>query len=279
MKRFGRVTAIALLMVMMAYSFCFAETLKLEGSYPEEGSNNAAIENFGVKLYFNKDIYSEKKDMTVNDKKIVMRDADGKNVPIIVLYSPKEKNMVLVLANQNIDEGNGEQAMIEQDTEYTVTVAKDLEGAKGEKLAKAEQISFKTMNQSRTMMINMVLMGAMFGAIFIVSSASMRKQLKDAKKKEKINPYKLAKETGKSVEEIVAADQKIKQKQEEKQAWKDFNDEYDERDTRRVKAPRPISAGGSTYITGRKALAEKQAAEARQRKAVKKKSKRKSRKK
>lgn len=212
MKRFSRVTAIALLMVMMAYSFCFAETLKLVGSYPEEGSANAAIENFGVKLYFNKDIYSEKKNMHVNENKIVMKDQNGKTVPTLVVYSPKEKNMVLVLANQNIDKENGAQAKIEQDTEYTVSIAKNLQSANGETLKKAEKITFRTMNQTRSTMISMVLMGAMFGGIFFASSRSMKKQMKKKMQDDKVNPYKVAKETGKSVEEIVAADQKVKRK-------------------------------------------------------------------
>ncbi|MDD2217376.1 MAG: hypothetical protein PHW03_05600 [Eubacteriales bacterium] len=280
MKRFGRVTAIALLMVMLAYSFCFAETLKLVGSYPEEGSENAAIENFGVKLYFNKDIYSDKSDMVANENKIVMKDENGKIVPTLVVYSPKEKNMVLVLANQNIDKGNGAQAKIEQDTEYTVNVSKNLESASGEKLKKAEKVTFKTMNQTRSTMISMILMGAMFGGIFFASSRSMRKEMKKKMQDDKVNPYKVAKETGKSVEEVVAADQKAKKKKAEKQAWREFDSEdgQQDNDNKRVKMPRPISAGGSTYITGRKALAVQKAAEARQRKEAQK-SKRKSKKK
>ncbi len=281
MKTISRVIAIAILIVMATCTFSFAGTLKLVDTYPEKDSHNAAIDNFGVKLYFNEDIYSADRDMSANEKAIVMYDEGGKEVPIVVMYSPKEKNMVLVLAKQNIKGETGKQAKIEQDTKYTVKISKALEAANGDKLAKAEAVSFKTMNSSRSNLISMLMMGAMFAGILIVSSRKMKKELKKKVQEETVNPYKVAKETGKSVEEVVAADQKAKKKKAERQAWRTFVEEEEKtkEDNKRVKGPRPISAGGSTYKTGRKALAKKQAEEARAQKAAKKAGKKTSKKK
>ena len=101
-----------------------------------------------------------------------------------------------------------------------------------------------------------------------------KKQAEAMREKEsKVNPYKEAKKTGKSVEAIVEQDQKDKAKAAAKAAKKaakeaeeeynfDFDDfDFEEEGVYKVKAPRPIAAGGSTYITGRKAEAEKRAAE------------------
>lgn len=277
MKTFSRVVAIALLIVMATCSLAFAGTLELVDTYPEKDSHNAAIDNFGVKLYFNENIYGADMDMSVNEKAIVMHDEDGKEVPTIVMYSPKEKNMILVLAKQNTKGEKGEQVKIAQDMKYTVKISKDLQAANGDKLKKAEAVSFKTMNQSRSTMISMAMMGIMFAGIFIVSSRNMKKDLKKKIQEETVNPYKVARETGKTVEEVVAADQKAKQKKAEKEAWRAFSAEEDDdasSDSKHVKGPRPISAGGSTYITGRKALAKKQAEEARAQKSAKKSAKR-----
>ena len=89
-------------------------------------------------------------------------------------------------------------------------------------------------------------------------------------KEEPFNPYKEAKKTGKSVAEVIAAHEKEMAKKAAKDAKKaarhqeEDDDEYEEIEDNgnyKVKGPRPISASGSTYITGRKAEAETRAAE------------------
>lgn len=267
MKRFGRVTMLVLLMVVMMHSVVFAAgTLKLVESYPKDGSKNAALDNFGVKLYFNEDIYSDDAHKSINDDCFVIKDENGKVVPTVVVYSPKEKNMALVLAKQDGKSKKSKDAVIEQDTKYTLTISKKLQAVNGDQMAKAESITFKTLNQSRTSMVSVGLMVVMFAGIFIASSRAAKRELKKKIQEEKVNPYKVAKETGKSVEDVVAADQKAKKKKAEREEWRAIlaEDDDDVQDTnKRVKGPRPISAGGSTYITGRKAIAEKKEAAAK----------------
>ena len=82
-----------------------------------------------------------------------------------------------------------------------------------------------------------------------------------------MNPYKEAKRTGKSVEEIIEKENKKKEKAAQKAA-RAAEEEDDDEDYEpyipeghyRVKTLRTVASGGSTYITGRKAAAEEKAA-------------------
>jgi hypothetical protein len=124
------------------------------------------------------------------------------------------------------------------------------------------------------MLMMFVMMGGMMVMTTKAATTEAKKQAEAMREKEsKVNPYKEAKKTGKSVEAIVEQDQKDKAKAAAKAAKKaakeaeeeynfDFDDfDFEEEGVYKVKAPRPIAAGGSAYITGRKAEAEKRAAE------------------
>ena len=100
------------------------------------------------------------------------------------------------------------------------------------------------------------------------------------------NPYKEAKRTGKPVTQIIAEHEKAMEKKKAKEAKRaarekveDDEDIEEEPDNGnyKVKRPRPIADGGSSYITGRKAEAEARKAEeerlAKRRAANKKKKK------
>ncbi|WP_312094207.1 hypothetical protein [Aminipila sp.] len=262
-KRIGAISVLILLMVMMTTSLCFAGTLELEDSYPRNEGKGMQVENSGVKLYFNQNMIN-KDNEAFNLKCFKLLDEKGKALPIRVLYSPKEKGLVLVLVDK--------QTLL-SDSTYKLVVSKELEAASGDTLGEDIMIKFHTVDTSSAVKANMVMMGVMMVGVIWFSSRSAKKQEEKAKEEvgaeEKVNPYKLAKETGKSVEEIVAKDLKEKEKQRKKRekllAKENKDVDYDEdedisvNDNKRVRAPRPISAGGSTYITGRKAAAEEAA--------------------
>ena len=117
------------------------------------------------------------------------------------------------------------------------------------------------------------MMFVMFGGMFFFTSRQMKKQQEKNQdtrpvKEEAFNPYKEAKRTGKSVQEVIAAHEKEQAKKAAKAAKKaakhDAEEEYEEIEdngNHKVKGPRPISAAGSTFITGRKAEAEARKAE------------------
>ncbi|MHC1723236.1 MAG: Ig-like domain-containing protein [Aminipila sp.] len=260
-KRIGAIVALTLLMVMMTTTLCFAGTLELEDSYPRNGDKGMQVENSGVKLYFNQNMIN-KNNEAANLKCVKLTDPKGKKLPIRVLYSPKEKGLVLVLVDK--------QTLL-SDSTYRLSVSGDIESASGDTLGEDVHIKFNTVDTSASMKANMVMMGLMMVAVIWASSKAAKK--KDEKEKEeatvddKVNPYKVAKETGKSVEAIVAKDQKDKEKHRKKMEKKLAKEAQDEvlddnvisNDNKRVKGARPISAGGSTYITGRKAAAEEAA--------------------
>ncbi len=280
MKRIGAILTIALTMIVMVSGLAFADqaakSFGVDSTYPKDGTKGTSIDNFGVKVYFT-DAVGGDAAIANNKNCVVIKDSEGKKLPITLYYSSREKNLMMALVEPE------DKAKVQQNTEYTVTISGDFQNAKGEALGKDYQLSFSTLNQKRSTTVNMVMMAVMFGGIMIFSAKSFSgDQKKDEENKktgnDKVNPYKEAKKTGKSVEEVVAKDRKEKAKKAASEARRIHRDqllkdkikqqeeeeaELAERTGKhRVHSPRPISAGGSTYITGRKAAAEAAAKEA-----------------
>ena len=121
MKRTGRILAIIAVVLMLATSFCFAEGteggLTLDDTYPKADSTGAAIENFDIKLYFNNEM-SEDILGDVNDDCFTLTDEDGNVLPTIILYSPKETGVVMVLFDPNKEnlDADGKQITISVDS-------------------------------------------------------------------------------------------------------------------------------------------------------------------
>ncbi len=297
MKRIIAIVCACMLAVMMSVAPVFAAaSLEITASTPKDGDKGMAVDNMGVKLTFNEDMYSKKYN---RQQKACFKitDAKGKEVPIIVAINPNKghQNEVLVL------EDTTSNYKVKQETKYTLTISEDLVSAAGNTLSKSQlakpTISFETMNQKSATTGNMLLMFVMMAAIILITVRDSKKQAEDEKTKkkneQKVNPYKEAKKSGKSVEDVVAQDEKDKARRAEKQAAKDAKKakqaeadrrleekeraklekekqqargvsgkkkEYVDPSRKRVSKPMPISAAGSTYKTGRKALAEAEAA-------------------
>lgn len=269
MKRTGSILCLVALIVTMTVSMCFgAESLKVEKSYPHDGQKNTTMENMGVKLWFNNDM-GAKETIKGNEKCFTIIDDEGKALPIKVFYSPNDSKEVMVLLDAT------KQVKIKDNTKYTLKISKELADNDGSQLGKDEEISFTTLNQKKNSTVYMVMMAVMFVGMFVFSSRQMKKQMAEQKaeeheKEEPFNPYKEAKKQGKSVEEVMAQHEKEVAKKEAKEARKhrhdaDIDDDDEEEEVSngnyRVKGPRPISASGSTYKTGRKAEAEARKAE------------------
>lgn len=260
MKRLGAIISLTLLLVMLSTSFVFASTLELVNSYPKDGDGGFQIENTGVKLYFNEDVLN-KDNAAVNDKAIQITNAKGKKMPIKTYYSTKEKGLVLVLI----------EGIIDTNSKYTLKVSDHFIAANGDPLSKPITITFKTRDTSKDMTVNMIMMAVMFVGVLFLSSRNMKKQMakeqEEKAREAKVNPYKVAKETGKSVQEVVEKDSKEKEKRAKQEAKKNLNhskaineNQNDSKDKGpnhyKVPAPKPISLAGSSYKTGRKAKAE-----------------------
>jgi hypothetical protein len=193
-----------------------------------------------------------------NRKHIKLTDNKGKAVPIYIAYNPdpEDKGQMMVLSTKK--------AKIKQDSQYTLTIDPEFQATSGARLTKGDKVSFTTLNQSLSTTVNMIIMGVMIVGMIIFSSRSMKKQMaKENQAKGKVdavNPYKEAKKTGKSVEEIVAKDKKAKAKSaaKAKADQRQKVTQEQEKDTKRVAGPRPISASGSTYRHLKKKPAQKE---------------------
>lgn len=233
MKRKGLVAVLAAIMVFASSIFCFADEsgLKLVSSYPEDGQKNTSIENVGVKLYFNRAINNAA--VRKADAKLVkIVDSKGKAIKTQVLFSDADEGMVLVVAD-NTDKAA---SVISSSETYTLVLDADFADDNGDKLGKETTITFKTYNQKVNNAVNMVMMFVMFGGIMVVTLKQQKDQQREqmeAKQKAAnggkevaFNPYREAKRTGKSVEEVMAEEAKRQEKAAKKRKKKDAPEEH-----------------------------------------------------
>ena len=219
MKKISLIAILTSVMIMAASVFCFADGgFDLVSSYPENGQSNTSMENLGVKLKFSAAMDSEEA-TAANADKFVIYDEDGKAIPIIVLFSEKEKGLVLVLADT--DKG----FVAKNNSEYRLVVSGELVDNDGNTLGADKTVSFKTYNQRVNNMVNMAMMFVMFGGIMVLSLRQNNEKEDEEPKKEEtkeqaFNPYREAKRTGKSVEEVKAEQAKKEAKEAKKKARK-----------------------------------------------------------
>jgi hypothetical protein len=283
MKKTCGVFFAVLLALVLSTTPCFAAGLHLVENHPAEGSRSSPPINLGIKLFFDGDVSSTEALRKQNESCFKLSDDEGKSVPLKVLYTEADPNYILVIAEPK-DEKNG----LGSDREYRFEISPELMATDDSTLEEPKVITFRTRNTSMDTTLSMVLMGVMFAVMMVFSAISMRRQAKKAavssEDRQKVNPYKVAKETGKSVTEIVAKEEKKRQKAARKTqpgaspADRGKNGAAGEaapekeavaagRRVKRVKGPRPIAAAGSSYRTGRKAAAEKTAREEAARRA------------
>ena len=218
MKKISVIAVLVSIMIMAASAFSFAEGgLELVSSFPEDGQTTTSMENLGVKLTFSSPINSEEAKKANADKFSIV-DEDGETVPVKVLFSEKNDGLVLVLADT--DEG----FTAKNNAEYKLTVSGEVVDNEGNTLGADKTVSFRTYNQTVNNSINMVMMVVMFGGIMVISlrQQNQKKEEEEANaadsSKEAFNPYKEAKRTGKSLEEVKAEQAKKEEKEAKKRA-------------------------------------------------------------
>lgn len=273
MKRTGAIIATVALLITMAASTCFAaEGLTIEETYPKDGSKGASIENLGVKIQFSEDL-SEDIVGEANKDCFQLLGPDGKELPTRILYNDKEVGVVLVL----LDNTGEDKTDVTGKTDYTLWISGDVVDDKGNTLGEDTEITFTTLNQQTNTLISVLMMVVMFGGMMVISTRAAKKAAADktGKQDDRVNPYKEAKRTGKSVEEIVEKDQKRKARQAEKAAkeTEDDEEEYDDEDEEnkyRVAVKRSALAAGSVYAAKRKKEKEQARAKAAKNKSASK---------
>ena len=269
LKRICAISSVLLIFLYISTSICFAAGLNVLDNFPKEGSTNSYPINLGIKLYFDGNVAAyELREQ--NEQCLSFVGEDGA-VPIEILYADSDPTYMLVMT-EPADQTYG----LGSNKVYTLSISDEFSALGGATLSKPFALTFKTRNTSGDMTISMLLMGLMFAGMIIFTMISSKRQAQKTAEKgtttEKVNPYKKAKETGKSVQEIIAEEEKKRKKLEakaesaqapvKKAAPNTPKTKPKGRDRiMRVSRPHPISEAGSTYKSGRKAAAEKRAKE------------------
>lgn len=222
MKRGTLIAVLAAVMIMASQAFCWAaDGLTLVSSYPEDGQTNTSMENLGVKLTFSNPINSDEA-KAADESLFKITDEDGEDVPIKVLFSESDDGLVLVSGDVNAG------FTAKNNAEYTLTIDGGLVDNEGNTLGKTETITFRTYNQKVNNWVNMGMMFIMFGGIMFLTIRQNNKKEEEEKQdepKEVFNPYKEAKRTGKSVEEVKAEQAKKEEKEARKKARRNKKEE------------------------------------------------------
>ncbi|WP_027869853.1 Ig-like domain-containing protein [Eubacterium sp. AB3007] len=283
MKRTGAIACLTMMIVMMMTVCSFgADSFHITRTYPANGEENTTKDNMCVKIYFNSEV-GNKASKAANKNAFSITNKKGKEFPSRIYYNKNNPQYALVVIDTNKVKSSGKNA-IKDDTEYICTLSENFIDNKGNKLGDDPKrvISFRTMNQGRNTLIYMVMMFLMFGGMMLFTVRQTAKQKmeeelgkgKDAKE-EPFNPYKEAKRTGKSVEEVLAKHEKEVAKKEaarkaKAKREKELDEYYEENDNYRVSKPLRIADAGATYRTGRAKLAEERRAEEARLKAERK---------
>ena len=233
---------------------------ELVSSSPSDGDTGVAVDNFSMKIYFSKEMLPESAAIRkANEKQFTLVDEEGEKIPLKVYYSTKERKRGLMMVAADYTNNNAKDVQIKGATQYTLTIGDGLQATDGSRYNQTKTITVKTLNQQRSMIVYMVLMFAMVGGMVVFTIRGTKKA--EEKKKEEaatkgVNPYKEAKKTGKSIEEIVEKDAKAKAKKnaaEEKRKARleemeaEILEQMRRERNKRVSGPRPISAAGSEY--------------------------------
>lgn len=259
MKRIGSIICLAVLMFAMTAGSALAADFSIEETFPHDGAKNTTKENMCVKVMFNQDV-GNKASKKANKGLVKITRKDGKEIPTLVYYNKKDPKYALIHIDTTKVPQTGKNA-IKDNTEYICTIDGDFQDNNGNKLGEETKISFTTQDQGKGMMVYMILMMVIMGGMVFVmvmqSKKQMEEQTNSPQEEGPFNPYKEAKRTGKSVEQVIAEHEKKSKKKEVSADYKVVEeDPYRDGEYYRVKRPRPISEAGSTYKTGRKAKAE-----------------------
>lgn len=244
MKRLGAIISLAMLMVMLACPFTYAAGLELVSMSPKDGQTGLQPMGVAIKMTFNENM-TDKAAQEENKDCFTITDAEGNKMQYMPVYdAAKYPNDVWLIIKDNLISNN----------EYKVVVSGDLVSSEGDHLG-ADLISeFKIRNTSTDTTVNMVMMvGMMGGMVFFSSMDAKRKMKKEAEEnieEEHLNPYKIAKEKGISVDDAVKQVEKEKAKAAKKKAKKqkaEAKHHQIQDGVKRVSKKKPIAAvGGMT---------------------------------
>ena len=203
-----RTAAILSLLLILAMVFCPAAygAVEVTNVIPENGETGKQPQNMAVKVTFSELM----DDRETNANHFSVKDPEGNSIPFQVVHSDKYPNELWVVLDETL----------QSNTEYTFTIDSSLQTAGGSLLGSEFTSTFKTRNTKTDSMISMLMMVGMMAIMFFASSKATKKQAEEQaaagapvkKQTENLNPYKIAKEKGISLEEANAYVEKQKAK-------------------------------------------------------------------
>lgn len=187
MKRVSALICLMIMAVSILAPSCFAakETantqdganFKIEKTTPENNAKNVSVENLSVKIYFDTEMLpKDKASREANAKQFKLTDKKGKKIPIKVYYSHKEEGLVMVVSDTVKKD-----IQIEGDTEYDLTIGKNLTSTDGTKMGVSHKLHFKTLDQKGSTRIYMIMMVVMIVGMIFFSSRSAKKAMEKEK--------------------------------------------------------------------------------------------------
>ena len=259
MKKLGKILCLSIAIIIISTSFSFASGLTLIRSFPEEGKSNLNPQNIAVKLAFSEKI-SDPATIKANARNFKITNSEGQAIDFEPLYNEIKYPNEVWLQISNV---------LDQNSTYKVTVLEGMQGSSGSTLDKSIVLNFATRNTEADSKGYMFLMMIMIGGMVVFSIFDSKRKMKKetAREEQKVNPYKEAKRTGKSVEAVVAKTERKKaqvERRKEKAAQRqgpaeDSDEESIRPGVKRVKKPRPISEKG--YSTPQSFIDERLARE------------------
>jgi methionine-rich copper-binding protein CopC len=245
MKRLGAILCLSLIIALMATSVSFASGLTLVSSFPEEGNADLTPQNVAIKLVFSEKI-SDPVAIAANANLFSVVDAEGKSIAFEPLYNEtKYPNEVWLQISETLT----------QNTAYKVTIGEGMRSSAGNTLEESIVLNFSTRNTEADskgyMALMVVMIVGMMGFTIFDTKRKLKKESGEKEEEKKVNPYKEARRTGKSVEEIVARTEKEKAQAERRkakvarrQSAHIKKEEPSRPGVKRVKKPRTISEKG-----------------------------------
>jgi hypothetical protein len=276
LKKFIITVALAAMFFVVFTPVAFAAdsdtSLTLTSSMPKAGSSDLQAQNVGIKLYFDGDVTDESvQKLNADCFKFTYKSGDSTKELPVKAYSDNGGDKGYILAI--VDTSKLKSSMLANNKAYKLIISGDLTSVDGRTLGVETELGFRTIDQSGSTTIYMLLMVAMVGAMIGMTIFQNKRKEKAAAevaaKGGKVNPYKLAKDKKITVKEAMDLIERDRQRRLKRLGIAEGKDEsvaaaaaQKPRDTKKVKAPKPISATGSSYKTGRSSLVEKRAKEA-----------------
>ena len=209
MKRITALLSLILILAAVMSPMAFASGLEVTNVTPADGETGKQPQNMAVKVTFSEDMMDEGA-ISRNKSKFKITDEKGVQQPFEIIYS-KEKypnELWLVL-----------ESTLESDAEYKVEIMPGIVSALGNSLDSGINTTYKTRNTSTDSKVSLGLMVVMMAFMFIATSKATKKAVEKDNfeasgkiKEENLNPYKIAKIKGISLEDATAYVEKEKAK-------------------------------------------------------------------